>query len=342
MPAPDRDQFAEFVADIEPGVRRALADELGPEAGREATLDALAFSWANWDRVTAAPDPSAYLVKVGQTAGERYRGLVTGDVVPILPRSQTAFDALVPPITAEAAIARAEELVHGAPTTRVSRTGSPTLVAGVTGTARRGEGLATMKLPVSPRSGRDRAPGRRTAAWVVAVVLTGVIALGGIALANRAGDDEGPADDSRPLPTLPSTVPLASSTSVAPAATLAPPSSLGAPLNEVTASATVPDDDDDGTATTSGRGGTATTAGRGSGTGTTAGRGAGSAPVATDDDGAGSGTPTTADQPGSTASSSPRSTEPAPPRTDAPPTTPATEAPASTRVTVPDTPPASS
>jgi hypothetical protein len=218
LPAPDHDQFTEFVADVEPTVRRALSEEFGPEAGREATADALAFAWANWERVTAADDSAAYLVQVGHTAAERHRPLATGDVVPILPRSQAAFDALVPPVGAAAAITRAEDLLSGAPTAMLARPGAPTTVVRTSAA----DGAATMRLPVAPRPPADPPP-RRTAVWGAAVVLAGVIALGGIALANRSEGDGGDPVDTSGLPTLPTTVPVSTTAPAAGATTVPAP-----------------------------------------------------------------------------------------------------------------------
>jgi hypothetical protein len=42
------DGFSEFVVDHERGLRQALTDWLGPDLGREATAEALAYGWENW------------------------------------------------------------------------------------------------------------------------------------------------------------------------------------------------------------------------------------------------------------------------------------------------------
>jgi len=246
---PHRPEFIEFVADIEPSLRRALAEEFGPAAGREATVDALAFAWANWDRVAASDDATAYLLKVGHTAAERHRPLATGDVTPLLPRSQAAFDALVPPIGAAAAMDRAAELVSGAPTTMLSRPEAPTTVVATTpaaAAARYTEGPATMRLPVPP-SPTPGPPMRRTVPWVVAAVLVGVIALGGIALANRSDDGNGGADTTL-LPTLPTAVTVSTVASSAP--TSPPPAETSVPVSDMVADTLPPEDDGDDTATT--------------------------------------------------------------------------------------------
>jgi RNA polymerase sigma-70 factor (ECF subfamily) len=65
---PERADFDDFVADVEPRLRRALAAAYGAEVGREATADALAWAWQNWDRLRSMDNPAGYLWRVGQTA----------------------------------------------------------------------------------------------------------------------------------------------------------------------------------------------------------------------------------------------------------------------------------
>jgi RNA polymerase sigma-70 factor (ECF subfamily) len=65
---PERTDFDDFVADVEPRLRRALVAAYGPEAGREAVADALAWAWQNWDRLRGMDNPSGYLWRVGQSA----------------------------------------------------------------------------------------------------------------------------------------------------------------------------------------------------------------------------------------------------------------------------------
>ena len=59
--------FDEFVAETEPRLRRALIAAYGPERGREATAEALAFAWERWDKVRAMANPVGYLYRVGQS-----------------------------------------------------------------------------------------------------------------------------------------------------------------------------------------------------------------------------------------------------------------------------------
>ena len=69
----DGSAFAALVAEVEPRLRRALVAAYGPEAGREATADALAWAWEHFDRVAAMERPAGYLWRVGQTSVRRQR-----------------------------------------------------------------------------------------------------------------------------------------------------------------------------------------------------------------------------------------------------------------------------
>lgn len=66
-------EFTAFVREVEPRLSFALAAAYGPEIGREATADALAFGWENWSRVQVMDNPAGYLFRVGQTAAKRHR-----------------------------------------------------------------------------------------------------------------------------------------------------------------------------------------------------------------------------------------------------------------------------
>jgi DNA-directed RNA polymerase specialized sigma24 family protein len=58
--------FAEFFAEAEPRLRVALVSSLGLELGQEASAEALAFAWENWERVLATRNPIGYLYGVGR------------------------------------------------------------------------------------------------------------------------------------------------------------------------------------------------------------------------------------------------------------------------------------
>jgi DNA-directed RNA polymerase specialized sigma24 family protein len=63
--------FAEFHRDSEPKLRRALIARYGGETGREATAEALAYGWENWDRIRTMRNPVGYLYRVGQSRSRR-------------------------------------------------------------------------------------------------------------------------------------------------------------------------------------------------------------------------------------------------------------------------------
>lgn len=65
--------FEEFVARVEPRLRRALVAAYGAEGGREAVAHALAWAWEHWERVQRMENPEGYLYRVGQTGHRRWR-----------------------------------------------------------------------------------------------------------------------------------------------------------------------------------------------------------------------------------------------------------------------------
>ena len=64
-----RSSFTEFVAEVEPRLKKALCVGLGIERGVEATAEALAYGWEHWDRIRAMSNPAGYLYRVGRTRG---------------------------------------------------------------------------------------------------------------------------------------------------------------------------------------------------------------------------------------------------------------------------------
>lgn len=70
MPA-SRDGFEEFVREAEPRLRRALVAAYGPEAGRDAAAEALAYAWEHWERLQEIKNLPGYLYRVGQSRGRR-------------------------------------------------------------------------------------------------------------------------------------------------------------------------------------------------------------------------------------------------------------------------------
>lgn len=68
-----RRAFTEFVREVEPRLSFAYAAAYGPELGREATAEALAYGWEPWERVGEMDNPAGYLYRVGQTRVRRHR-----------------------------------------------------------------------------------------------------------------------------------------------------------------------------------------------------------------------------------------------------------------------------
>jgi DNA-directed RNA polymerase specialized sigma24 family protein len=65
--------FEAFYRDAEPRLRRALVASLGPERGRDAVAEALAYAWEHWERVRGMDKPVGYLYRVGQTRSRSRR-----------------------------------------------------------------------------------------------------------------------------------------------------------------------------------------------------------------------------------------------------------------------------
>jgi DNA-directed RNA polymerase specialized sigma24 family protein len=61
------DEFTCFVARAEPRLRRALVAAYGPERGREAVAEALAYAWEHWADLRAMRNSLGYLYRVGQS-----------------------------------------------------------------------------------------------------------------------------------------------------------------------------------------------------------------------------------------------------------------------------------
>jgi DNA-directed RNA polymerase specialized sigma24 family protein len=60
-------RFATLVDQVERPLRASLVAHYGPERGREATAEALAYAWEHLDKVTAVANPIGYLYRVGQS-----------------------------------------------------------------------------------------------------------------------------------------------------------------------------------------------------------------------------------------------------------------------------------
>ena len=61
--------FTDFVGEFELRLRQGLMASFGPELGRDAACEALAYGWEHWDRVSTMDNPVGYLFRVGQSRG---------------------------------------------------------------------------------------------------------------------------------------------------------------------------------------------------------------------------------------------------------------------------------
>lgn len=75
----EQQSFRAFVEVVEPKLRRVLIASYGFEQGREATAEALAWAWENWDRAKSLDNQTAYLFRVGQSRIRSHKVPVTFD-----------------------------------------------------------------------------------------------------------------------------------------------------------------------------------------------------------------------------------------------------------------------
>lgn len=66
-------EFEAFVRNAERRLSLAFAAAYGPELGREATAEAVAYAWEYWERLAAMSNPVGYLFRVGQSRVRRHR-----------------------------------------------------------------------------------------------------------------------------------------------------------------------------------------------------------------------------------------------------------------------------
>ncbi len=71
VPATLQESFTSFAETAEPRLRAALVAHFGPDRGREATAEALAYGWEHWERIRTMQNPAGYLYRVGQHTGFR-------------------------------------------------------------------------------------------------------------------------------------------------------------------------------------------------------------------------------------------------------------------------------
>lgn len=94
-----QETFTAFVRETEPRLRAALVAHFGPDRGREATAEALAYGWEHWDRVRSMSNPAGYLYRVGQHTGFRRP---RRPVFPVIPQhTEPAVEPALPRALAE-------------------------------------------------------------------------------------------------------------------------------------------------------------------------------------------------------------------------------------------------
>ena len=97
----DREAFSRFFRKAEPTVRYALVAAWGPEIGREAAADALAYGWEHWGRIGKMENPAGYLYRVGRSHARRYRrrpiGMSPPDISP--PRFEPSLNGALDGLT---------------------------------------------------------------------------------------------------------------------------------------------------------------------------------------------------------------------------------------------------
>jgi DNA-directed RNA polymerase specialized sigma24 family protein len=83
--------FTRFVEENEPRIRAAMIARFGRERGADATSDALAYGWENWERIQPMENPAGYLYRVAQHSGGRMRSR------PVFPDPPHQSEPLVEP-----------------------------------------------------------------------------------------------------------------------------------------------------------------------------------------------------------------------------------------------------
>ena len=109
--------FTRFVEEAEPRLLRALVGAFGPEVGREATMDSLAYAWEHWSRIAGMDNPVGYLFRVGQSRSRSYRRarvwfpeVPPNDLPEVDPRLPAALRRLSPKQRAAVVLLFVEEL----------------------------------------------------------------------------------------------------------------------------------------------------------------------------------------------------------------------------------------
>jgi len=85
-------EFEVFVADVEPGLRRALSGHLPVDLVPDALSEAFVYAWVHWVQVRKMENPGGYLFRVAQSRSRsRRQGLLAGPVPSAMPAVEPAL-----------------------------------------------------------------------------------------------------------------------------------------------------------------------------------------------------------------------------------------------------------
>jgi RNA polymerase sigma factor (sigma-70 family) len=87
----DAESFTRFVEEVAHTLRQALIARYGVEAGDDATSEALAYAWQNWDRMMELSNVAGYLYRVGQTRARQRLRRRFPPIAPALPQTMTTW-----------------------------------------------------------------------------------------------------------------------------------------------------------------------------------------------------------------------------------------------------------
>lgn len=67
LPSSLEERFEDFVAEVEPRLRRAMVALVDLDRARDAVAEALAWAWENWSTVETLVNPAGYLYRVARS-----------------------------------------------------------------------------------------------------------------------------------------------------------------------------------------------------------------------------------------------------------------------------------
>jgi DNA-directed RNA polymerase specialized sigma24 family protein len=85
-------EFEEFIVGAEPRLRVALIAAYGPDRGREAAAEALAYAWEHWPKLRSMSNIAGYLYRVGRSAARPRRDHETAPLFSPAEQSEPWFE----------------------------------------------------------------------------------------------------------------------------------------------------------------------------------------------------------------------------------------------------------